>query len=154
MPLSNSPTNPHHQKNITLVRTLLEEVMNKGNLRKLDELCAPQLKFHDVALTSEFQGLKGLKDAEAIYMKAFPGKKLNIEEILAADDKVIVRWRVRATHKGAFNGCDPSNRPIDISGISIYKISNDKITEITQHWDRLGLFEQIGEIQASYALHH
>jgi steroid delta-isomerase-like uncharacterized protein len=142
-----------NQKNTTIVRTLFDEVFSKGNMNKLDELFQKEVKFHDVAFSEEIRGLKGIKEAEQMYKTAFPGKKVTIEDMLTADDKVIVRWKCTGTHKGELNGTAPTNRSINITGISIYRLANDKIVEVWQSWDRLGLYEQIGEIERTHAFH-
>ena len=142
------------KENINLVRQLFDEVYSKGNIDKCDQFIAENVKFHDVALNNGFRGLKGFKEAEKNYQKAFPDKKLRIEEIIAAEDKVVVYWSCKGTHRGMLQDIPPTNKPINISGIIIYQLSKGKVTEIWQSWDRLGLLEQIGEIAPAHqALH-
>lgn len=142
-----------NQNYSTVIRTLFDEVYSKGNVNKCNEIFSQDLKIHDVALGNQFRGLQGMKEAETLYTAAFPGKKATIEDMYTVDDKVIVRWRCKGTHKGEFNGYAPTNKPIDVSGISIYRFANNKIVEAWQSWDRLGLYEQIGEVEHTHALH-
>jgi steroid delta-isomerase-like uncharacterized protein len=138
---------------ITLVKRLFDEVFSKGNLKVADEIVAENVKVNDPASSHFRGGLSEFKQIEAKYDKAFPHKTCKIDDIFAIDDKVVVRWTAQGTHKGDFQGVSPTNSNFKISGISIYRFSNGKIVEIYQEWDRLGLLEQIGEVQPVAALH-
>ena len=142
-----------NQQNMNTVKKLYEEVYSKGNLAILPECCANNCKLHDAAAPNIKGGLNEIKEREMIYKTAFPNKQVKIEDILTAGDKVIVRWTCKGTHKGDLQGIPATNKNFQIWGISIYKVENGKITEMWQSWDRLGLLEQIGEIQPTAALH-
>ena len=143
-----------NQKYENIIYTLFDEVFTKGNLKKCKEIFSERLQFHDVAMDKAFQGLAGYEEVEGLFQKAFPGKLARIDQLFSADDKVVVRWRCTGTHKGEFNGISPTNKKVDITGISIYRFSKEQIVEVWQSWDRLGLYEQIGEIRGAHALHH
>lgn len=141
------------QENIKLVRKLFD-LFNVNDLKRLnafDELFAPNMKFHDPAVMHPKNGLSNVKELESDYIKAFPNKKTVIDNIMSAEDQVIVQWTSTGTYKGPFHGFDPNNKSFKISGISIYRIENNKIAEVWQSWDRYGLMEQIGELRLAHA---
>jgi steroid delta-isomerase-like uncharacterized protein len=140
-------------QNSSIIRRLFDEVFTKGNLTLLDELVATNVKLNDPAHPNHRDGIQSYKQIEQTYKQAFPMKKFKIEDLMTADDKVIVRWTCRGTHKGDLEGIEPTNRDVQVSGISIYRLTNGKVSEIWQNWDRLGLFEQIGEVEPATALH-
>ena len=142
------------QQNILLVRKLFEEAYNRYNLAILDQIMANNVKLHDPASPKHNEGLEAIKELETTYTKAFPNKKIKIDDIRAIENIVIVRWTCVGIHTGALQGIEPANKAFTINGISIYQITNGKITEIWQNWDRLGLLEQIGEIAPALALHY
>lgn len=141
------------QDNISLVKRFYEEVYNKGNVSALDQFLAGNVTIHDLALPHQREGLKEYKETEQQYRKAFPNRQSKIDDIFASEDKVAVRWTLQATHKGDLKDISATNKSIKVTGISLYQIRNGKITEVHQQWDRLGLFEQIGEVQPALALH-
>lgn len=141
------------QENITLIRKLFDELYTKSNLRVADELVATNVKLMDPAAPNFKGGLVEFKERETMYNKAFPHKTLKIDDIFATDDRVVARWTCTGVHKGELQGITPTNKNIKISGISIFRINNGKVTEISQMWDRLGLLEQIGEVEPALALH-
>jgi steroid delta-isomerase-like uncharacterized protein len=143
-----------NQQNINLTKKLFEEVFNKGNLHALNELIANNVTLHDPAAPHRNEGLECFKEIEKKYLEAFPNKKVKIDEIFGFEDRVVVRWTCKGVQKGKLDDLDATNKEFKITGISIYLFSNGKITEIWQTWDRLGLFEQIGEITPVHALHY
>ena len=143
----------NNQQNINLTKKLFDDVYTKGNLKVLDDLVASNVKLVDPAAPNFKGGLNELKERETVYVKAFPHKTFKLDEIFGNDDRVIVRWTMTGAHKGELQGIPPSNENVKISGISIYKYTNGKIVEIVQQWDRLGLLEQIGEVEPAVALH-
>lgn len=150
----NMPQSGHGtQSYLPLVRRLFDEVFNKGNVSVLDEFFSSNVKLHDPAHMHKNTGLSSLKEIETSYIKAFPNKKVKIDDIFLAEDKVVVRWTCTGVQKGPLQDIAASNKPFTMSGISIYTFANGKIAEIYQNWDRLALLEQIGEIQPAMALH-
>lgn len=147
-------SNQNTQQYVTFVRRLYDEVYSKGNLQVLDEIMSENVKLHDPAAPQHKDGLRSIKELENSYKKAFPNKKVKLDDIFGLEDKVVVRWTCHGTQKGDLQGIAATNKDFTISGISIYKFSNGKIAEMWQFWDRLGLLEQIGEVERSACLHY
>ena len=79
-----------------------------------------------------------------MYMQAFPDLSHSIEELYAADNKVIVRLIAEGTHVGELEGFPPPGNTINVSSIYIITIKNGKIIEIRADVDMLGFFQQLG----------
>jgi predicted ester cyclase len=75
---------------------------------------------------------------------AFPDISFSIEELIAVGDKVISRYIMRGTHQGEFAGIPATGNKVEISGIMIGRIENEKIVEEKEEMDMLGLFMQLG----------
>lgn len=134
------------KENIKIVQKLYD-YFNRNDIQQLnflDSMVSPSVQFHDSATPNLTSGLQAVKQAESSYIKAFPNKSAKIDTIFGVEDRVVVRWTVSATHKGQFQGIAPTNKSFKISGITIYRLANDKITEVWQNWDHLGLLEQLG----------
>jgi predicted ester cyclase len=69
-----------------------------------------------------------------------------IEDLIAEGDKVVARWRSRATHQGDYMGIAPAGKEVEFTGISVYRIEEGKIAESWSVEDQLGLMRQIGAI--------
>lgn len=78
---------------------------------------------------------------------AFPDVQVNVEEMIAEGDKVVIRLTVTGTHKGVLMGTiQPTGKPATWTGIDILGIKNGKIVERWSQRDLLGLMRQIGVV--------
>lgn len=134
-----------------VAKSFFEEVYSKGNVNYCDEVLAKNIRLIDPSAPDFRGGVQGFKDRESAYHKAFPGKVAKIDEIYESGDNVIVKWTVSGKHKGDLPSIPATGSNINVSGITIFKFEGGKIAEITQAWDRLGLLEQIGQVQAKTA---
>ncbi|MGF6227044.1 hypothetical protein QFZ27_000999 [Inquilinus ginsengisoli] len=64
-----------------------------------------------------------------------------VEEVLAADDRVALRWRTRGSAAGPAGPL-----PVEIGGLSIAHIEDGQATRIWDAWDKLGLLQQLGHV--------
>jgi len=90
------------------------------------------------------QGLEGLRSYFATFAAAFPDMRLNVEEMIAEGDKVVVKGTTTGTQTGEFMGHPPSGKKISVPEIDIFRVSDEMIVE---HWDvvdRYAMFDQLG----------
>lgn len=131
--------------NETVIRRLVEEVWNGGNLAVADELVAPNAVDHDPARTADLpQGREGLKQGVSMYRAAFPDLRLSIDELLSQQDTVVWRWHSEGTHSGELQGLLPTHKRGRVTGISIARFEDGKVAETWSEWDNLGLLQQLG----------
>jgi len=130
-----------------VVWRFLEEIWHQGNLQVIDEIIAPNYVRH----TSHYReggravhGPKGARQSIAAFRAAFPDVHFAVEDMLVAEDKVIVRWTCRGTHRGAFLGLPPTGKVVTFTGINIYRIANGQIVERWAEEDAISLYQQLG----------
>jgi len=70
--------------------------------------------------------------------------KYTIDDTISEKDKLAVSWTVTGTHRGEFLGLPPTNKRVNITGITIHQIADGKILESTAIWDAVGLLQQLG----------
>jgi predicted ester cyclase len=122
------------EENKTLVRREQQELWNHtGDLDAAEELFAA-----DQA--------EAAKQEAADFRRGFPDVVSTIEDLIAEGDKVVARWRSRATHRGEYMGIPPSGKEVEFTGISVYRIEGGKIAQSWSVEDQLGLMRQIGAI--------
>jgi predicted ester cyclase len=71
-----------------------------------------------------------------------------VNDIIAEDDKVLVRWTWQCTHQGDFNGIAPTGKEIAVTGMALYRLARGKCVERWVELDLLGLFRQVGAVPA------
>ncbi len=132
------------KSNVDLIRHLYAEIDN-GNEAVLDEVFAEGFVGHDAsAAAGPPVGLAEVKLGFARSAKAFEDSEHVIEDIFAADDKVVVRILGRGRHTGEYQGAPPTGRTVTEGGIAIYRIAGGKIVEEWAQADRLGFLRQLG----------
>jgi len=128
--------------NRELIQRYFAEWANQGDVTAADELIAP-----DVTLINPPTTLRSLAEYKAsmtAFHTGFPDLHFTVEDLVAAGDRVAVRWNLRGMQRGEFAGRPPSGRPVAITGMSTFRIADGKIREIWVNLDRLSLMQQLG----------
>ena len=116
------------ETNKRVVRRFIEEVLNEGNVGVSNDLVAEDFIAHP-APTAGPAGLAGVKEFAAAQRAAAPDWHITIQDIFAEDDKVVVRAFGRGTPQRAYFGIAPSEEPITIPWIALYRVAGGKISE-------------------------
>jgi steroid delta-isomerase-like uncharacterized protein len=137
-------------ENKTLARRVREEIWNGKPLSVVDQVIDVKCVSHvSDPITPDFgSGPEGFKKLVSLYRSAFPDAHLNIDDILADGDKVMVRWTARATHKGQLLNLAATSKRVTVTGIDVYRISDGRIQEMWISWDALGFLQQLGAVPA------
>ena len=69
---------------------------------------------------------------------------LSVRDVVAAGDKVVVRFTNSGTQTGPFLGAAPTGRHAEWLGIGIYTVTDGKISEGWFGEDILGMLIQLG----------
>ncbi len=126
------------EKNKALARRYQEEVWGKGDLALIDELLAPDFVDHSLPAGMD-PGFSGARRAVQGALDAFPDGQWTVEDLIAEGDKVVIRWKMDATHEHEFRGIAPVGKPVTIKGITILRIVGGKIAERWVNWDSMAL---------------
>ena len=128
-------------------RQLLEQSFNDGNLELAEQLIAADAVNHDPAEPAELRALRGpevLKRTVRVYRTGFPDVRITVDDVIAAGDKVVLRWHSEGTHRGELAGLAPTGARGSVTGISIDQWKDGKVVETWTEWDNLGLARQLG----------
>ena len=139
-------------ENKAVVRRVIEEIVNGGNLALADTLVAPNYIYHGPG-GLEFRGPEGFRQLVSVYRTAFPDLRLTIDDIIAEDDKVVVRWTGRGTHRGDLAGIAPTGRSTTVTGMIISRLAEGKVVEDFESFDELELLRQLGVTAIPAAAH-
>ncbi len=121
-------------------------LMDSHRLDDLDEVLAPNLQFHLGSTTLDrMQTEEMIRAAYA----AFPDFTHTVNDILAIDDRVVLRATDQATHLGEFQGVAPTERQITFGQIAIYQLADGRIVEAWEQADIAGLMQQLTSVPDS-----
>jgi steroid delta-isomerase-like uncharacterized protein len=136
------------EQNKVLVRQMVEDVFNKGNISKVDEYMGSNFIEHEQLPPGVPGGREGVKVLTQTFRGAFPDFKVVIDDIIAEGDKVVVRQTWSGTQKGEFMGVAPTGKSVSFGVIDFIRIEGGKFVE---HWgqlDTMAMMQQLGAIPA------
>lgn len=79
------------------------------------------------------------------FLATYGAYTFEIEELIAAGDRVFVRWRQTGRHLRSIDGEMPSGRPLIELTSAVYRVSGGRIVEYWIQIDRKGLELQLAD---------
>lgn len=126
----------------SIVRLLIEECINQGNLNVLKEIIHPQYRY-----TSPNESMVGIDQLTAFIRAlrtAFPDLLVTINDQFSSGPKTCTRISMTGTHRGDFLGTPPTGQTISIQGVIISRLKDGLIHEEWELLDQLNLLQQLG----------
>ncbi|USZ71769.1 ester cyclase [Natronosalvus halobius] len=136
-------------ENKEIVRRYYEEAFNEGRTDLLEELISERVVNHDpvseeTLTPDEARGFEGfVRHVEAAH-EAFPDATVTIEDVIAEDDMVAVRFAFEGTHEGPFAGFEPTGNRVRGSNMVFMRLEDGMIAERWEESDSLDALEQLG----------
>jgi len=115
------------EQNKAVVRRAFDEPW-RGRLGVVDELVTSDYIGHDPALPEPLRGPEDVKDFIATYLVAFPDGRMTITMQLADGDLMDV---------------EPTGREVTVTGLTISRLEDGKISEEFRSWDFYGMLRQV-----------
>jgi predicted ester cyclase len=134
------------EQNKAVIRRLINEVWNRRAFDVADELFAPEAIIYESGVALPGAGPAVVKEGIGAICAAYPDIRTTIDDMIAADDKVVVRWSSIGTHQGVMQGIAPTNRKVAANGIAIYRFATGKVVEEWMNTDQLGILKQLGVV--------
>jgi steroid delta-isomerase-like uncharacterized protein len=132
------------EENKAIVRRYIEEAWNKGNWQVAEEVVAEDAVFHDQVRQGDMPpGREGVRTAMQRFRQGMPDLKMDIHEIVAEGDLVVILWSSTGTHAGDFNGMPPTGRASTLHAISMVRLKDGRIVE---GWQEASILEMIQDL--------
>ena len=132
------------ESNKAVIRRLFEDVFNQGKVDAIDELVADDVLGHDATSVEPKRGRENVKQVAILFRTAFRDAYYPLADLIAEDDRVVARWGLQGVHQAEFMGVAPTQRAVNVTGIVIYRLADQKIVEYWGNFDTLGLMRQLG----------
>jgi predicted ester cyclase len=133
------------EENKALVRRYFEEA--PYNLEICDQIFAPQVLWHALYHSNQPVFISDPQTEKAAYArhKSLWGNwSESIDEMIAEDNRVMVRWTFRGIHQGTYLGIPPTHTPVTFPGIYLFRIQDNRIAEVWNLWDQVSEWQQLG----------
>ncbi len=80
-----------------VVRRVIDEIWNAGNIDLADELFSPIYVNHGGLIPDLVRGPEGVKFSVALYRAAFPDLHISVDSLSALNGSVQLRWTAQST---------------------------------------------------------
>lgn len=127
------------------------ELINDGDIDGFGDLLAEGFVEHE-DLPGLAPGKEGVKDLFRMYRAAFPDLRMDVEDLIAGDDRTVARVVATGTQTGEFMGMPASGRRIEVQLIDLMRF--DGAGAVCEHWgvmDMLSMLQQLGMAPAGPA---
>ena len=109
------------EANKALVRMWIDAWM-RSDVVLLDQIFAPTY-----TVNGKHIGIEGVKQAVQFLHSVLSDLSAELDDIIAEDDKVVIRWTVRGRQVGDFMGVPATGRPLELTGINMYQVADGRI---------------------------
>jgi predicted ester cyclase len=78
------------------------------------------------------------------FYAGFPDMRHEVEQVIATEEQIAVRFVIHGTNTGSLFGMPPSGKPVTIAAHVLMRVSAGKVTELFGIFDEAGMLRQIG----------
>ena len=129
------------EDNKRLVKRFVDEVLAAGRTDSIDELVAPDFLSHTWDMTDA--GRDKLKATTPQMHARLTGVEMTVDELVAEDDRVVIRMTSSATPTGDFMGVPAAGKRYSIGEMHWFRLRDGQIVEHWHQMDGLGLQRQL-----------
>jgi steroid delta-isomerase-like uncharacterized protein len=115
--------------------------------KMIDEYVDPDVAFHAPVPTG-VTGVQALKQVWTVLLRAFPDLHVANDDLIAEDDKVVIRNTVTGTHLGEYRGVPPTGKSVSYNEMFIFRFADGRIAEMWGVVDVYAQLRQLGMIPA------
>ena len=111
----------------TIARGFVEEIFNARKTEMAKNFVTPDIIYHGMG--EEVKGLEEFKKWVGEDLSAFPDMKVTIVDDFGEQNKVAIRWTLKATHEKDFADFPATHKKFETQGVEILHFDGDKIKE-------------------------
>ncbi len=132
------------EHNAAVVRRAVEAIWNRGELDVADRLFAADYANHGGVIPDLVHGPEAIKLSVALYRAAFPDLHIMVDELIAKQDTVLLRWTARSTRPGEPDRRWSSGTPNMLTGVTISRLAGGQVLESATDWNRTAVLARLG----------
>jgi steroid delta-isomerase-like uncharacterized protein len=134
------------EENKAIARRFLQ-AWRAGGQGIVEELAAPDITVSYSHFPQPFRGAQAFRELLAQTIGCFPDLQIADDEIIAEEDRVMVRWSWTGSHQhGEMFGVLLAGKRVHVTGIGVYRIAQGKVLEESGVVDSLALMQQLGAL--------
>lgn len=111
----------------TIARNFVEEVFNARKTESAKNFVTSDIIYHGMA--EEVRNLDDFKKWVSEDLSAFPDMKITVLDAFGDQNKIAIRWTLKATHDKDFADFPATHKKVETQGVDIFHFEGDKIKE-------------------------
>lgn len=133
----------------SLVEHIIHEFLGNGDLSHYERMIAKNVAIHCPPTWQKLHaptvnGIKTAKQLDQEYSSALKMDKVTISDLVCGSNKILARWSCQGIHAKDLFEIKATGRRILLTGQTLYQFNRrDKVDEVWQAWDMLGLLGQL-----------
>ena len=112
---------------ITIARNFVEDIFNSRKTERAKNYVTSNIIYHGMG--EEVTGLENFKQWVNEDLSAFPDMKVTILDGFGDQNKIVIRWNLKATHEKDFADFPATHKKFETQGADIFHFKGDKIKE-------------------------
>ena len=136
------------EENKEVVRTI-EERWAKGDISVFDELATDNFVGHILGKNGRDIDKAGMKRTIELGRVAFTDYVIEIIDMIAEGEKVVVMKKHEYINTGEFLSIPPTGKKVSTIYMFVYRLENGKVAEVWGLEDSLGLYQQMGVLPSN-----
>jgi len=124
------------------------ERISAGDIDGFGDLLADDFVEHE-EVTDRLPTKEGTLEFFRYLLTAFPDLRMDVDDLIAGDDKAVARVTATGSHQGEFMGIPPTQAQARMQIIDIMRFNESGL--VCEHWglaDMLSLMQQLGVVPA------
>lgn len=110
------------------------------------QLCAPS---YSARIGGSVMDRAGHEYFATSFYAAFEGLHHVVEDVVADEKSVVVRFTIRGTQTAPFFGIPSTGKAIEVGAIAILQIESGLVTKLDAVFDEAGMLRQLGVLPSS-----
>jgi predicted ester cyclase len=131
--------------NKLVARDFVEVCLNGGRVDRLAEFVTRDVVLHGGTPgdAPDARGIVELAEVVRCVHTVLDGFHVDVDEVIAEGDRVVVRWTAHGTHVSEWFGIPATGRPVTFGGMDLYRLDRGLIREWRRNEDLLFLLQQL-----------
>lgn len=128
-----------------VVRQLIDDVWNGGKLALVNDMVTRNVTYHCPLRPDSITGRDAFQQWVTAMRSAFAAFRLTpLGYLIGEGEQVSGRWRMSGIHNGPLLNLEPTYREFSIEGMSLYRFTDEAISEVWMSYDLFSLLHQLG----------
>ncbi|WP_059173115.1 ester cyclase [Bacillus sp. FJAT-27445] len=129
--------------NKELVQRFHDEVLNERKYDNTVEFVSPQFIFYSNNSPAS-EGMESFRNYMSVFQDGFPDLTFETLHLAEEEDVVYLYWKGRGNNTASLMGLPPTNKHVEIQGISLFELDQGRIKMNRVVFNILDLFQQLG----------